>query len=115
MTPSLSGAATAPGLLVAHLGLQHNGSAALTSGRGLGIQHSLAGAGSIGSLEGIRLFNPSDSGGGGITNNFAIYIDSQTTGTEKNYAIYSAGGSSYHAGNFGLGDSTHAALLTVGS
>ena len=39
---------------------------------------------------------------GTVTNNYGIYLEDQTVGANS-YAIYSAGGKSYHAGNLGLG------------
>ena len=40
---------------------------------------------------------------GTITNAFGLFLPAITSGTTLNYAIYSAGGHSYHAGNLGLG------------
>lgn len=54
---------------------------------------------------------------GNITNNgshnlYGLYIDN-VTGADNNYAIYSAGGQSYFAGNVGIGDSTPDSMLGV--
>jgi len=54
-----------------------------------------------------------DSGYSNITNCYGIYIKSQTTGATLNYAIYSAGGQSYHSGKFGIGTVTPAEQLDV--
>lgn len=40
---------------------------------------------------------------GTIVNNYGLYIDAMDQGTNLNYAIYSAGGQSYFAGNVGIG------------
>ena len=45
-----------------------------------------------------------------MTNNYGIYLESQANAT-NNYAIYSLGGQSYHAGNFGLGVTAPVARL----
>lgn len=52
--------------------------------------------------------------GGTLTTNYGLYLADQTRGT-TDYAIYSAGGQSYHAGNFGIGDTTPSAALEVGN
>lgn len=48
--------------------------------------------------------------GATITNNYALYIANQTSGSTTNYSIYSSGGTNYFGGNTGIGglqDSTH--------
>ncbi len=50
--------------------------------------------------------------GGTLTNNHGLHINNQIGGT-TNYAIYSAGGQSYHAGNFGIGVATPTYKLDV--
>jgi hypothetical protein len=56
----------------------------------------------------VRIANPNI----GTTTKYGLRIDS-ISGAATNYSIYSAGGSSYHAGNFGLGSTTPAYQLTV--
>ena len=46
-----------------------------------------------------------ESGGPRRTNKYGIYIGNQYNGVTLNYAIYSAGGQSYHAGNWIMGAS----------
>lgn len=51
---------------------------------------------------------------GTITNHYGIYLKNQTvSGTTNNYAIYSAGGQNYLAGNLGIGDTSPAYKLSV--
>lgn len=59
----------------------------------------------------MRLFRaaaPSNSGT--ITTLYGLYLDAMTAGG-TNYAIYSAGGQSYHEGNLGIGTSTISAKV----
>lgn len=51
-------------------------------------------------------------GAGSITANYGLFIESITNAT-TNYAIYSAGGQSYHAGALGVGQTTPAAQVHV--
>jgi hypothetical protein len=44
--------------------------------------------------------------GATITNNYALYIANQTSGTTLNYSIYSSGGTNYFGGCVGIGIST---------
>jgi hypothetical protein len=43
------------------------------------------------------------TGAGAVTNMYGLYIENITKGSTLNYAIYSAGGDSYHAGVFQAG------------
>jgi hypothetical protein len=62
---------------------------------------------------GLRLDNEDITGSNiNITNNYGIYLQNQTAGV-TNYALYSAGGQSYHAGNFGIGETTPARPLHI--
>lgn len=49
---------------------------------------------------------------GTFTNQYGIYLEN-ITGAATNYAIYSLGGQSYHAGQFGIGATTPGAMLDV--
>jgi hypothetical protein len=61
---------------------------------------------------GINIASAVNSGGGTISNNYGLHIEAQTAGLQ-NYAIYSAGGQSYHAGNFGVGTTAPSNKLHV--
>lgn len=57
--------------------------------------------GTITNYKGVAIGNP--FGGGAVTNAYGLYIASITGGGTSNYAIYSAGGTSYHAGDISTG------------
>jgi hypothetical protein len=48
--------------------------------------------------------------GASITNNYALYIANQTSGSSTNYSIYSSGGLNYFGGNVGIGTSPSSRL-----
>jgi hypothetical protein len=50
---------------------------------------------------------------GSIANAYGLYLENVSTGATSNYAIYSAGGKNYFAGNVGIGTTTPGAKLTV--
>jgi hypothetical protein len=58
------------------------------------------GTGNITNLYGVRVEN---MGRAGVTNGYGVYIVAQSGATTLTYALYAAGGQSYHAGNFGIG------------
>jgi len=60
--------------------------------------------GSITSGYGIKIEDASGGGSGVITTLYGLYIEDMTQGN-TNYAIYSAGGQSYHAGDWRIGAS----------
>lgn len=59
------------------------------------------------------LFVKNGLGGGTLNNQYGVYLENMTKGATLNYAIYSLGGTSYLAGNLGIGDSAPTAPLTV--
>jgi hypothetical protein len=68
----------------------------------IGINYSLTNQGVITTHNSIKLNTPSNTGT--IVTHRALQMDDQTvSGATDNYAIYSAGGTSYHAGNIGIG------------
>ncbi|MCX6765623.1 MAG: tail fiber domain-containing protein [Candidatus Moranbacteria bacterium] len=69
------------------------------------------GAGTI--TDGYALYIPNPTGAGPITNNYGFYLENQSRGSAINYAIYSAGGQSYFAGNVGIGTTGPGAALHV--
>ncbi|TAK04252.1 hypothetical protein EPO34_03865 [Patescibacteria group bacterium] len=53
-----------------------------------------------------------DAAGAGTSTLYGLFLESMT-GADTNYSIYSAGGQSYHAGNFGIGATTPDADLDI--
>jgi len=112
------------------LGIDHYGTGSLTSAYGVEAQianHSTGtltdayslwselqntGKGTITNGFGLRIGAPVNTGGGKITNFYGIYVESPTAGS-ANYALYAAGGTSYFAGNVGIGVSAPTSPLTV--
>lgn len=70
--------------------------------------------GTLGSIEndyGLYVYTPyTDSP---LTNHYGIYLEDQDRGKEDSYAIYAAGGTTYLAGDLGIGTDTPAAKLDV--
>ena len=56
--------------------------------------------GTLTNCYGVFIHNP--AGSGAVTNNYGLFLQSMAKGSSSNYAIYSMGGKSYHAGNFGI-------------
>jgi hypothetical protein len=89
------------------------GSGSIGSGYGV-LSGGYFSAGTTNNFYGLYANNPTMAGGV-INNNYGVFIANQTAGTTSNYALYAAGGQSYHAGNFGLGISTPAYKLDINS
>jgi hypothetical protein len=109
----VSTASTSPGTVTTAAGLYaktnlNKAGATFTNSIGVDVLTQI-GAGTITNNAGLRVRTPSVTGGT-FTNNYGIYLENQANAT-NNYAIYSLGGQSYHAGNFGLGITTPAARL----
>jgi len=69
--------------------------------KGIGVA-GLAGGWGTGTLTNgysFYAYNP----GGTVTNKYGLYLEPVTGGSSSNYSIYSAGGTSYFAGNIGVG------------
>src|SRR5581483_3896185 len=64
-------------------------------------------------LFGNYIVAPNISGGGSAVNAYGLYLQNVTGATGSNYAIYSAGGTNYFAGNVGIGAAAPAAKLEV--
>ncbi len=79
----------------------------------LDVVSGVDGTGSITNNYGVRVRAATDTSTGAIANNYGVYIDSQTAGSTLNYALYSAGGANYFAGNVGIGSITPAVALDV--
>lgn len=69
---------------------------------GLAGQPVNSSTGTVNQARSLYVQNPGNSGGGTINTVYGIFMDSISAGT-TNYAIYSSGGASYHAGNFTIG------------
>ncbi len=78
---------------------------------------SVAGVNSTGSnITGYGVhINAQFGGGAGTITGYGLYINANAGPADSYHSIYSAGGQSYHAGNFGIGDSSPAAALSVGN
>lgn len=94
-------------------GTRVTGDGDITTAYGLYVHSGLSGGtGDIGTNYGVYVKNPIGTGGGTITGtNYALYLENQTRGA-TNYAIYAAGGNSYHGGRFAVGG-TVAALAQM--
>lgn len=93
--------------------LTSNNSAAITTGSIIRAYAADLGTGTYGTLYGLNLSNWS---GLSATTTYGIYMDTSIDQGSTRYALYSSATSnSYMAGNLGLGDTSPAALLTVGS
>lgn len=69
-------------------------------------------AGTLNTTSGINVINYAGNTPGILTNLYGLYLGAMT-GATNNYAIYSAGGQSYFAGNIGIGTATPGAALEV--
>ncbi len=84
-------------------------------------QSNLTGSGTIAKISGITIQRPASTAGATITNIYGMFINNQTpaagTLTNPAYGIYQAGTGDYNyfGGNVGIGETTPAALLTVGN
>ncbi len=74
----------------------------------LGLQN----AGAVTNNYGAYITQP--TGAGTLTNNYGIYIDSHTAGSSLNYALYSAGGKNYFAGQTEIGSSSQLVVTATG-
>ncbi|MFA5932017.1 MAG: tail fiber domain-containing protein [Candidatus Paceibacterota bacterium] len=89
-----------------------NGSANVTD-RFVGFHSfpTITGAGTLTNVYGVKLDDI--TGTGAVTNDYGLYIGNVTKGSTSNYAIYSAGGTNYFAGNVGIGTTTPASKLDI--
>jgi hypothetical protein len=62
---------------------------------------------------GVYIPSAEKMSGATITNNYALYIANQTSGTTLNYSIYSSGGANYFGGCVGIGINTPGSKLHV--
>ena len=73
------------------------------------------GSGTVAAMRGTYFRTPVNDGGGTITNLYAHYIESVAgiSGVTNAWAIYAAGGQSFHSGKFGFGPNESAPAETV--
>jgi hypothetical protein len=90
----------------------HVGSETVTNGYGIDVKGRVSN-GTITNFHGVYVSPAEDVGTGAITNNYGVYIANQTAGSTSNFALYSAGGLNYLAGNTGIGTNNPQSLLHV--
>lgn len=73
----------------------------ITNAYGYYVQNVTDAGRTITNSYGAYLANP--SGAGAVTNNYGLYLESQTKGATLNFSLYSAGGQMFHAGDVGIG------------
>jgi excisionase family DNA binding protein len=78
---------------------------------GLYVDNYDSGGGDITNNYGLYIVDGTDAGT--LDNNYGIYLEDMNNGDTLNYALYSAGGQSYLAGNLGLGVAIPQAKLDV--
>lgn len=94
-------------LIAGNIANSTNGSnytSTIGTAEGLRLQFTNSTTATIGTSYYINLLAPTNGTVGNWQNHYGIYLGDQTVaGTTNNYALYSAGGQSYHAGNIGVG------------
>jgi len=92
-------------------GVQISAAGTINYGIGVLAQAPVKSAGTITTTAGVHIEN---QGLSGITTSYGLRLNSQS-GSTNPYAIYSEGGISYHAGNFGIGDTSADSGLEIGA
>ena len=82
--------------------LQNTGSGTVSSANGVNVSVSNTSTGTITNGYGVNIGAPGNSGGGGFSNYYGVYISTPTVAS-SNYAFYSQGGDNYFGGNVGIG------------
>jgi hypothetical protein len=75
--------------------------------------NSVSASSAVTNLFGSYVAAPSISGGGSAANAYGLYLENVAGATGTNFALYSAGGTSYFGGNVGIGIAAPAAQLEV--
>jgi hypothetical protein len=72
--------------------VEHNGTGTMNEAWGGEFRVDNSSTGTINSAVGLRVQPNNNSGGGAIVDNYGLFIDSQTAGTNSNYALYTNSG-----------------------
>lgn len=72
--------------------VEHNGTGTMNEAWGAEFRVDNSSTGTINSAVGLRVQPNNNSGGGAILDNYGLFIDSQTAGTNNNYALYTNSG-----------------------
>jgi hypothetical protein len=92
-------------------GLFNNSTGTIEKAIGVRAYNTNNTTGIVNNMYGFYAANPGNLSGT-VNNNYALYLENQI-GATNNYAIYSVGGKSYHAGNLGLGVTNPAYKLDI--
>jgi len=110
-SPRVLGTGVAQTVAGGFFGVQISAAGRIDYGIGVLAQAPVKSAGTITTSAGIHIEN---QGLSGITTSYGLRLNAQS-GSTNPFAIYSEGGISYHAGNFGIGDNSPDSGLEIGA
>jgi hypothetical protein len=102
------------GYIASYLGTGGAGTGTIQRNEGLEIITGNAGAAGASIINDYSMYVFSPNHAQPMTNHYGIYLEDQDFGVNDSYAIYSAGGKNYLAGNLGIGTSAPQARLHIG-
>lgn len=102
------------GYIASILGIGGEGTGTIQRNEGLEIITGNAGAAGATITNDYSMYVFSPNHDQPMTNHYGIYLEDQDFGQNDSYAIYSAGGKNYLAGNLGIGTSAPQAKLHIG-
>ncbi|MBI1827673.1 MAG: hypothetical protein HY287_07420 [Planctomycetes bacterium] len=102
------------GYIASILGVGGAGTGTIQRNEGLEIITGNAGAAGASIVNDYSMYVFSPNHDQPMTNHYGIYLEDQDFGVSDSYAIYSAGGKNYLAGNLGIGTSEPQAKLHIG-